>query len=100
MDRMVRYLPQPYSEDLQAIAELTTDAYGRQILTFQNGEEVCQYIGAITDQSIRGATGATGAVGATGFVGATGVRGATGAKGHPHARSANHARSVHARGGG
>ena len=87
---MVRYLPQPYSDDLQAIADLTTDAYGRQILTFQNGEEVCQYIGAITDQSIRGATGVTGAAGATGprgatgiqgFIGATGLTGATGAVG-------------------
>lgn len=81
MDRMVRYLPQPYSDDLQAIADLTTDAYGRQILTFQNGEEVCQYIGAITDQSIRGATGVTGAAGATGPRGATGVQGFTGATG-------------------
>lgn len=78
---MVRYLPQPYSDDLQAIADLTTDAYGRQILTFQNGEEVCQYIGAITDQSIRGATGVTGAAGATGPRGATGVQGFTGATG-------------------
>jgi len=78
---MVRYLPQPYSDDLQAIADLTTDAYGRQILTFQNGEEVCQYIGAITDQSIRGATGVTGAAGATGPRGATGVIGFTGATG-------------------
>ena len=25
-------LPQPYSDDLQAIAELTTDAFGRQLL--------------------------------------------------------------------
>lgn len=78
---MVRYLPQPYSDDLQAIADLTTDAYGRQILTFQNGEEVCQYIGAITDQSIRGATGVTGAAGATGPRGATGIQGFTGATG-------------------
>ena len=80
---MVRYLPQPYSDDLQAIANLTTDAYGRQILTFQNGEEVCQYIGAITDTSILGASGAIGPRGATGvgLTGATGLRGASGATG-------------------
>ena len=62
-------LPQPYSDDLSAIAELTTDAFGRLILTFQNGAEICEYIGAISDSSILGATGPQGATGLQGLQG-------------------------------
>ena len=72
---MSRYLPQPYSDDLKAIANLTTNAFGRALLTFQNGNEVLTYIGAASSLASQGSTGLTGATGTAGQAGATGAVG-------------------------
>jgi len=45
---MARYLAQPYNAGLSAISDLSTTSFGRFLLTFQSGEEVAQYIGAVT----------------------------------------------------
>jgi hypothetical protein len=80
---MAKYLPQPYSEDLSLIAELTTDAFGRYVLTITNGPDFCDYIGAfpVGASGALGATGYTGSTGATGYTGSTGATGYTGSTG-------------------
>ena len=45
---MARYLAQPYDFGLSAISDLSTSSFGRFLLTFQSGDEVCQYIGAVS----------------------------------------------------
>ena len=45
---MARYLAQPYADGLSSISDLSTNSFGRFLLTFQSGDEVCQYIGAVS----------------------------------------------------